>query len=79
MNAEKILKENGFKVIQTIEKDNDMFPNNFIMFEADLAECIMANQILSKNNFEIIDCGIQVRIVDGILERPCGQITFLEN
>ena len=77
MIAEKILKENGFKVIQTIEKDNDMFSNNLIMFEADLAECIMANQILSQNNIEVIDCVLQVRIVDGILERPCGRITFL--
>lgn len=77
MNAEEILKDNGFKIIQSIEKDNDMFPNNLIIFEADLAECIIANQILTQNNIEIIDCGIQVRIVDGILERPCGKITFL--
>lgn len=54
-----------------------MFPNNLIMFEADLAECIMVNQILSQNKFEIIDCGLQVRIVDGILEKPCRRITFL--
>lgn len=77
MIAKKILKENGFKVIQLIQKDKDMFPNNLIMFEADLAECIMANQILSQNNIEVIDCGLQVKIVDGILERPCGRITFL--
>lgn len=69
--------ENEFRIIQTVEKDNDMFPNNFIMFEADLAECIMANQIQSQNNFEIVGCGLQVRIVDGILESPCAKITFL--
>lgn len=77
MIAQKVLVENGFKIIQSIEKDNDMFPNNLIMFEADLAECIIANQLLTQNNFEVIDCGLQIRIVDGILERPCGRITFL--
>jgi len=77
MNAEEILKNSGFEIIQYIEKDNDLFPENVIVFEADLAECVIANQILTQNNFKIFECGLQVRIVDGILERPCGKITFL--
>ena len=76
-NAEEILKDNRFKIIQYIEKDNIQFNENIIIFEADLAECIIANQILTQNNIKITDCGIQVRIVDGVLEKPCGKITFL--
>lgn len=74
--AVKVLEKNGFKVIQFIEQDDKLFFEDLITFKADIIECIQVYQLLDKEGFAFHDCSLQISIVDGILEKPYGQIIF---
>lgn len=76
MKVNEVLKLEGFNIIQYVEKDGDLFPKDYIAFDADAFGCIRASQILEKYGYKVFECYLNLSSVDGILEKPYGVITI---
>jgi hypothetical protein len=75
----ELLQNNGFKGIKFYRQDDELFYASELVFDADVFDCIRANQIMVNNGIEVSRCGLDLNIVDGVLEKPHGSITFFRN
>lgn len=75
----QLLTDNGFEIIQFCKQDDELFFSAELRFKGDTYECIRANQIFLNSGIEIFRCGLDLNIINGVLEKPCGSITFFRN
>lgn len=75
----QLLKDNRFEVIQFCKQDDELFFSAEFRFKGDTYECIRVHQIFLNSGIEIFRCGLDLNIINGVLEKPCCSITFFRN
>ncbi len=86
--AVKILMENGIYTFESCEGKGEgkyhgeehCFPEPTIRFKVDNPyDCLIALDICQKNNLCVLGSRFCFRRVDGVLDKPFGEITFIRH
>lgn len=76
MEKIEILNSHGVNIIQHLQK-GDVIEHERVTFEGDDLECLRVLQIANKEGLPVLKCYKEYSIIDGIIEKPYGIVTFL--